>query len=150
MSNNNISDALSRAGNQLLESTADAIAEAKRRHEEDLKDEGYEDGRRYQKAIDSKAAIDAFLELRVKDQDIFRLLSEHFGIDSISEASALLKKAKINRQIIALRKYCESSGMSAGKFREYADSFKLEEKLTNDERLLDMQPDKLKAAIERY
>ncbi len=91
----------------------------------------------------------AFLELKVKDQDIYKLLSKYFDIDSISEASGRLFSAKKSRQIKALREYCCKLGMTSREFREYAIDHNLDEKLADYERLLDMQPEKLKAIIDK-
>lgn len=122
--------------------------EGVRQYVNDIYNEGYDAGLAFQKKLDVRSAVMAFLELKVKDQDIYRLLSEHFGIDSIAEATELLKNVKISRQIIAPRKHCEKIGISDDDFYWYSRSHNLEERLAEDEKLLNMQPDKLKAIID--
>ena len=133
------------AGNWLADTTRNAIEDAKN----DLYNEGYDKGQAAQRKRDVNAAILAFLELKVKDHEIYKLLSDYFDIDSISEASDRLFSAKMKRQIQALRKYCESQGMSSTDFRSYAKEHNLEERLAEDKRLLEMSPEKLKSILDR-
>lgn len=149
MNKKDLADKAAQAGNWLVDTTLNAVADARQRHEDDLFNEGFDEGRDTQRKRDVESAIMAFLELKVKDQDIYKLLSKYFDIDSISEASGRLFSAKKSRQIKALRKYCCKFGMTSREFREYAIDHNLEEKLADDERLLDMQPEKLKAIIDK-
>lgn len=149
MDKKKIADKASQAKKWLVDTTLNAVAEAKQRHEDDLYYEGYNNGRAKQKERDVKAAIMAFLELKVKDHDIYKLLSEYFGIDSISEASDRLFLAKKSKLIRALRKHCMSQGMSVRDFRSYITEHNLEERLAKDERLLETSPEKLKSILDR-
>lgn len=148
MDKEKLTDKVSQAKDWLIDTTLHAVGEAKQRHEDDLYYEGYKNGRAKQKDCDVKAAIMAFLELKVKDHDIYKLLSEYFGIDSISEASEYLLSAKKTRQIQALKKHCLNQGMSIRDFRSYSKEHNLEERLIEDERLLEVSPEKLKSILD--
>ena len=76
-------------------------------------------------------------------------LSDHFKIDSISEASDLLFLAKKDRQIIALRKYYENQSMTNLDFRSYEKEHNLEERLANDKHLLEISPEKMKSILDK-
>lgn len=149
MDKKKIADKATQAKEWLVDTTLNAVVEAKQRHENDLYNEGYDDGISFQKERDVKAAIKAFLELKVKEHDIYKLLSDYFEIDSISEASDLLLSVKKTRQIVLLREYCQKQGMSSSDFCAYSKEHCLEKRLADDERLLDMQPEKLKAIIDK-
>lgn len=149
MSKKTVIEKVSEAGDWLLETAADSIKDAKMRREDALYDEGYNEGRNKQKEKDVIAAVEAFLELKIKEQEIYRLLSDYFDVDSVSEVTALLKAAKKRRQIKALKSYCESKGMTFQEFREYAREHRLSEKLDADESLLEIKPDKLKTIVEK-
>jgi len=110
---------------------------------------GYEDGQKSQEKRDIRAAVRAFFDIKVKDQDVYRLLSEYFNVDSIKEATEYLMDAKKTSQIIALREYCKSQGMNYREFREYADSHNLDEALLLNKRLLDVPPEKLKLILDK-
>jgi hypothetical protein len=149
MDKKKLADKAAQAGNWLANTALDAVAEAKQRHEDDFFNEGYDNGRADQREFDVEAAIMAFLELKVKDHEIYKLLSEYFCIDSISEASERLLSAKKTRQIRALKKHCLNQGMSIRDFRSYSKEHNLEERLIEDERLLEMSPEKLKSTLDR-
>lgn len=102
-----------------------------------------------QKATDIKAAILSFIDLKVDEATMYRLLQKHFKVDSISEVTEYIHAAKLTSQIIHLREYQENSGMTAGVFRQYAKDHQLEEKLKANPKLLDMPPEKLKVYIEK-
>lgn len=149
MDKKKIADKAAQAGNWFVDTTHDAVAEAKQRHDDDLYYEGYNNGRAKQKKLDVEVAIMAFLELKVKEHDIYNLLHDYFDIDSISEAKDRMFSAKKTRQIRSLKDYCCKQGMSLCDFRAYSKEHNLEERLADDERLLDMQPEKLKAIIDK-
>ena len=111
--------------------------------------QGFNEGSAEQKKLDVKAAITAFLELKVKDHDIYKLLREYFDIDSISEASDCVFLAKKERQMRTLKKHFLNQGMSISDFYSYLKEHNLEERLSEDERLLEMSPEKLKAILDR-
>ena len=133
------------AGDIFLQRARDVVSQ----HESEACDEAWEAGVAYQKNIDVHAAVRSFLDLKIKDSEIFRLLSEYFQIDSIYEATKYLNDEKKSRQIIALRVYCENMGMSNMEFCEYAKSHRLEELLSTNIKLLELPPEKLKAIIDK-
>ncbi len=149
MTRKDIAETASKAGKWLADTTADAFEEAQQRHDDDLYNEGYEDGQNSQEKRDIRAAVRAFFDIKVKDQDVYRLLSEYFNVDSIKEATEYLMDAKKTSQIIALREYCKSQGMNYREFREYADSHNLDEALLLNKRLLDVPPEKLKLILDK-
>ena len=149
MNKKDFADKAGQATDWLIETVGDAYQTARDQHEGEIYNQGFEDGIAFQRERDIRAAIKAFLDLKVHDQEIYRLLSDFFRVDSIKEVSEYLKDAKKSRQIIALRKYCEAGGMSLSEFREYAESHNLEERLQADESLLEISPDKLKKQIEK-
>ena len=142
-------DKAGQAAGWLVETVGDAYHTARDHHEGGIYDQGYEEGKAYQRDRDIRAAIKSFLDLKVQDQEIYRLLSEYFRVDSIKEVSDYLKDVKVSRQIISLRKLCEAGGMDSSEFREYAASHNLEARLQADESLLEISPDKLKKLIEK-
>lgn len=137
------------ASNGLVDTILNVLANARQRHEDELYNEGYNEGRATQRERDVEAAIMAFLKLKVKDQDIYKLLSSYFGIDSIAEVSDRLFSAKKTRQIRLLKDYCHKQGMSLRDFRSYSIEHNLEERLVDDERLLEMSPEKLKSILDK-
>lgn len=102
-----------------------------------------------QRTSDIKAAVLSFIDLKVDEATMYRLLQKHFKVDSISEATEYIHAAKFSSQIIRLREYQEKNGMTAGAFRQYAKDHRLEEQLKANPKLLDMSPEKLKAYIEK-
>lgn len=115
---------------------------------DELRSEAAEQAAERQKMNDVRVAVRSYLELKQDDASIFRLLKKYYDIDSITEASEIISKAKFSAQIINLRLYCEENGMPAGTFRQWAKDNQLEEKLKSNSKLLDMSPEKLKANIE--
>ena len=91
----------------------------------------------------------SFLELKVSDAEIYRLLATHFEMDSITEASEHIRKAKAHRQIINLREYLKQQHPKSFNYRQYAEDHRLEEKLQTNPRLLDLSAEKLRVAIEK-
>lgn len=150
MDKKKIADKAVQAGNWLANTALYAVVEAKQHHEDDLFNEGYDIGRTSQRKRDVEAAVMAFLDLKVKELDIYNILSKYFGVDSISEASEFLKTAKKVKCYDAFCEYCKRNiGMTRKEYLEYVDGHNLEEQVDNDERLLDMSPEKLKAYLDK-
>lgn len=114
----------------------------------DIRNQTWKEATSYQKKMDVQAAVRAFVELKVKDQEIYQLLSKYFGVDSISEVNEYLFHAKKPRQIKALRQLCERQGMQMEQFRTYAKQHKLEERLKENPKLLELTPEKLKDLLD--
>jgi hypothetical protein len=132
-----------------MQEVENAVQEARLNHYHSVFNEGYQDGMNRQRKLDLMAATKAFLELKVGEQDIFRLLNKYFKVDSITEASGYLNKAKVNMQIGALVEYCRKTGMTSAEAKQFICFHDVEKLLLTDERLLNMQPAKLKAIIEK-
>lgn len=103
--------------------------------------------RQYERDVYS--AVCSFLELKLSDAEIYQLLAKYFKMDSITEASEYVRDAKISRQIVKLREYLNQKHSGSFDFRQYAENYRLEEKLKNNPKLLDISAEKLRAAIEK-
>lgn len=136
-------------GNLIANKIVNELIEAKKNNDNSFYNEGYEHGCEFQKERDLKAVVLAFLELKVSTEKIYILLNNYFGIESIPDAARIIISAKISHQIIALRQYCSQDGMSDTQFREYAKQHKLEARLSSDEKLLELKPEKLKSLLDK-
>ena len=103
-----------------------------------------------QKEEDVCFAIAAFLELKVPETEIMRLLSKFYGVDSIAEATELITTVKINDQISALRDYLNGLGMSHVDVVNYMRDHRVRAQLHTVSRLQNMAIDKLKAYFDRH
>ena len=66
----------------------------------------------HQKEKDVCCAIAAFLEMKTPENEIMRLLSKFYGVDSIAEAMELVTTVKVTNQNNALKDYLSELGMS--------------------------------------
>lgn len=123
----------------------DATIEAIEQH----LDKEVEQVKEIQKNRDVYAATCAFVQLKQDDGTIYGLLSDHFGVEDISEAREYVKKARVHMQVVNLRVYCTENGMTIGEFRQYASNHALEANLKSTPRLLEMSPEKLKVYIDK-
>lgn len=112
-------------------------------------DEEIVDAQHRQYERDVFCAVCSFLEIKVSDTEIYRLLATHFKMDSITEASEYIRKAKVHCQIINLREHLERQNPNSFNFRQYAEDHRLEEKLRTNPRLLELSAEKLRVAIEK-
>lgn len=103
-----------------------------------------------QKEEDVCCAIAAFLELKVPETEIMRLLSKFYGVDSIEEATELITTVIINDQISALRDYLNELGMSRVDVVNYMRDHRVRAKLHTDSKLQNMAIDKLKAYFDKH
>ena len=95
------------------------------------------------------SATRAFIELKVPDVEVYRLLDEYFNVKRTADAAEYLSDAKAQMQRKKFRQYMIDQGMSSQEFREYARDHELDIRLREDAKLLDMTPEKLKKAIEK-
>ena len=103
-----------------------------------------------QKEEDVCCAIAAFLELKVPETEIMRLLSKFYSVDSIAEATELITTVKINNQISALRDYLNELGMSRVDVVNYMRDHRVRAQLHTDSKLQNMAIDKLKAYFDKH
>lgn len=103
-----------------------------------------------QKEEDVCCTIAAFLELKVSETEIMRLLSKFYGVDSIAEANELITTVKVNHQVSALRDYLNELGMSRVEVMNYLKEHRVRAQLHTDSKLQNMAIDKLKAYFDKH
>ena len=103
-----------------------------------------------QKEEDVCCTIAAFLELKVSETKIMRLLSKFYGVDSIAEANELITTVKANNQVSALRDYLNELGMSRVEVMNYLKEHRVRAQLHTDSKLHNMAIDKLKAYFDQH
>ena len=103
-----------------------------------------------QKEEDVCCTIAAFLELKVSETKIMRLLSKFYGVDSIAEANELITTVKANNQVSALRDYLNELGMSRVDVVNYMRDHRVRAQLHTDSKLQNMAIDKLKAYFDKH
>ena len=103
-----------------------------------------------QKEEDVCCAIAAFLEIKVPETEIMRLLSKFYGVDSIAEATELITTVKVNNQVNALRDYMNELGMSRVDVVNYLRDHCVRAQLHTDSKLQNMAIDKLKAYFDKH
>lgn len=103
-----------------------------------------------QKEEDVCCAIAAFLELKVSETEIMRLLSKFYGVDSIAEATELITTVKVNNQVNALRDYLNELGVSHIDVVNYLRDHRVRTQLNTDSKLQNMAIDKLMAYFDKH
>ena len=103
-----------------------------------------------QKEEDVCCTIAAFLELKVSETKIMRLLSKFYGVDSIAEANELITTVKANNEVSALRDYLHELGMSRVEVMNYLKEHRVRAQLHTDSKLQNMAIDKLKAYFDKH
>ena len=103
-----------------------------------------------QKEEDVCCTIAAFLELKVSETKIMRLLSKFYGVDSIAEANELITTVKANNQVSGLRDYLNELGMSRVEVMNYLKEHRVRAQLHTDSKLQNMAIDKLKAYFDKH
>lgn len=103
-----------------------------------------------QKENDVCCAIAAFLELKVSETEIMRLLSKFYGVDSIAEAMELVTIAKVTNQVNALKDHLNELGMSRVEVVNYLREHCVRTQLQADSKLQSMTIDKLKAYFDKH
>lgn len=104
----------------------------------------------HQKEKDVCCAIAAFLEMKTPENEIMRLLSKFYGVDSIAEAMALVTTVKVTNQNNALKDYLSELGMSRVEIANYLREHHVRTQLQADSKLQNMALDKLKAYFDKH
>ena len=104
----------------------------------------------HQKEKDVCCAIAAFLEMKTPENEIMRLLSKFYGVDSIAEAMALVTTVKVTNQNNALKDYLSELGMSRVEIASYLSEHRVRTQLQTDSKLQNMTIDKLKAYFDKH
>lgn len=103
-----------------------------------------------QKENDVCCAIAAFLEMKTPENEIMRLLSKFYGVDSIAEAMELVTTVKVTNQVNALKDYLSEFGMSRVEIANYLREHRVRTQLQVDSKLQNMALDKLKAHFDKH
>ena len=103
-----------------------------------------------QKENDVCCAIAAFLEMKTPENEIMRLLSKFYGVDSIAEAMELITTVKVTNQKNALIDYLGELGMSRVEIASYLSEHRVRTQLQTDSKLQNMTIDKLKAYFDKH
>lgn len=103
-----------------------------------------------QKEEDVCCAITVFLELKVSEAEIMRLLNKFYGVDSIAEAMELVTTVKVTNQVNALICYLNEIGMSRVEVVNYLREHRVRTQLQADSKLQSMTIDKLKAHFDKH
>lgn len=104
----------------------------------------------HQKEKDVCCAIAALLELKTPENEIMRLLSKFYGVDSIAEAMELVTTVKVTNQNNALKDYLSELGMSRVEIANYLREHRVRTQLQADSKLQNMALDKLKAYFDKH
>lgn len=104
----------------------------------------------YQKEKDVCCAIAAFLEMKTPENEIMRLLSKFYGIDSIAKAMELVATVKVTNQVNALKDYLNELGMSRVEVANYLREHRVRTQLQADSKLQNMASDKLKGYFDKH
>lgn len=103
-----------------------------------------------QKENDVCCAIAAFLEMKTPENEIMRLLSKFYGVDSIAEAMELVTTVKVTNQNNALKNHLSELGMSRVEIANYLREHRVRTQLQADSKLQNMTLDKLKAYFDKH
>lgn len=103
-----------------------------------------------QKENDVCCAIAAFLEMKTPENEIMRLLSKFYGIDSIAKAMELVATVKVTNQVNALKDYLNELGMSRVEVANYLREHRVRTQLQADSKLQNMASDKLKGYFDKH
>lgn len=104
----------------------------------------------HQKENDVCCAIAAFLEMKTPENEIMRLLSKFYGVDSIAEAMELVTTVRVTNQVNALKDYLNELGMSRVEAVYYLREHHVRTQLQADSKLQNMAIDKLKAYFDKH
>ncbi len=103
-----------------------------------------------QKEKDVCCAIAAFLEMKTPENEIMRLLSKFYGVDSIAETMELVTTVKVTNQVDALQDHLNELGMSRVEIANYLREHRVRTQLQADSKLQNMALDKLKAYFDKH
>lgn len=104
----------------------------------------------WQKEKDVCCAIAAFLEMKTPENEIMRLLSKFYGVDSIAETMELVTTVKVTNQVDALQDHLNELGMSRVEIANYLREHRVRTQLQADSKLQNMALDKLKAYFDKH
>ena len=104
----------------------------------------------HQKEKDVCCAIAAFLEMKTPENEIMRLLSKFYGVDSIAETMELVTTVKVTNQVDALQDHLNELGMSRVEIANYLREHRVRTQLQADSKLQNMALDKLKAYFDKH
>ena len=85
-----------------------------------------------QKENDVCCAIAAFLEMKTQENEMMRLLSKFYGVDSIAEAMELITTVKVTNQNNALIDYLGKLGMSRVEIASYLSEHRVRTQLQTE------------------
>lgn len=103
-----------------------------------------------QKEEDVCCAIAAFLELKVPEAEIMRLLCKFYGVNNIEEATKLIIAVKTENQINSLRNYLNELGMNRIDVVNYMREHHVRAQLHANSKLQNMAIDKLKVYFDKH
>lgn len=103
-----------------------------------------------QKEEDICCTIAAFFEIKTPENEIMRLLSKFYGVDSITEATELITTVKVKNQVNALRDYLNELGMSRVEVVNYLREHHVRTQLQTDSKLQNMAIYKLKVYFDKH
>lgn len=95
-------------------------------------------------------SIAAFLEMKTPENEIMRLLSKFYGVDSIAETMELVTTVKVTNQVDALQDHLNELGMSRVEIANYLREHRVRTQLQADSKLQNMALDKLKAYFDKH
>ena len=104
----------------------------------------------HQKEEDVCCAIAAFLEMKTPENEIMRLLSKFYGVDSIAEAMELVTTVKVTNQNNALKDYLSELGMSRVEIANYLREHRVRTQLQTDPKLQNITIGKLKEYFDKH
>ena len=94
--------------------------------------------------------ITALCDAGIKESEIYRLLAEHFGIDSRSEATEYITQGRtIEFPYRKLKAYLLIQGFDRISMIKFMRSNNVREKLENNPKLCELSVEKLKIAVEK-
>lgn len=99
-----------------------------------------------QREEDILRAIMGFIDLKVSDMVILKLLQKHYGIDYVSEGKRYIVDARSFYQCDKLKAYLGLSGVD---WVRYKNEHAVLDKLKSNPKLLEMPTEKLKEYIEK-
>ena len=88
--------------------------------------------------------------MKTPENEIMRLLSKFYGVDSIAEAMELVTTVKVTNQVNALKDYLSEFGMSRVEIANYLREHRVRTQLQADSKLQNMALDKLKAHFDKH
>ncbi len=136
------STVIKKFGSFIKESMKEGLENSKR----EIYNEGFHTGKDAQRRSDLISTIDAFLELNVKDGEIYKLLNKYFYVDSIDEVNELLLIGKQRKTRNDYMDYIFSLKMNESDTNHY---LQLYYDYPNKDMFLNMTPKKIKEFLKK-